>query len=47
MKLVRISAIGLVVFLTWVNLAVTQERPVPPKPPEADVSRAGYASLAV
>jgi len=43
MNLVRILAIGLVAFLTWVNQAVTQERPVPPKSPQADASRADYA----
>ena len=34
MKLTRILVIGLAVFLAWVNLAVSQERPAPPKLPE-------------
>jgi len=34
MKLTRIGAIGLAIFLAWVNLAVSQKRPAPPKLPE-------------
>ncbi|MGA2033429.1 MAG: prolyl oligopeptidase family serine peptidase [Thermoguttaceae bacterium] len=41
MKRARILAIGLAVVLARVNLAVTQERPAPPKLPEGNVGRAG------
>jgi hypothetical protein len=33
--------IGLAVFLTWLNLAIAQQRPAPPKLPESDASRTG------
>ena len=42
MKLVRILAIGLVVFSAGVNLADAQERPAPPKPPKGEASKSGH-----
>jgi pimeloyl-ACP methyl ester carboxylesterase len=41
MRQVRILAIGPGILLAWVNLAVTQEHPAPPKLPEGDAGRAG------
>lgn len=39
MKLARILVFGLAIFLTWVNLAIAEQRPAPPKLPETDAGK--------
>ena len=43
MRLTGILAIGLAVFLARANLAISQQRPVPPKPPETHAGKTDRA----